>query len=68
LTVSRETVVNLISNTKTTTGLKIMAALDENIYEKGIKISKKDFGTINLHPDTFHGEWNYTIKPQAKAS
>ena len=45
-----------------------MAALDENIYEKGIKISKKDFGTINLHPDPFHGEWSYTIKPQTKAS
>lgn len=66
--ISRETVVNLISNTKTTTGLKIMAALDENIYEKGIKISKKDFSTINLQQDSFHGEWNYTIKPQTQAS
>ena len=66
--ITRETVVNLIANTKTKAGLKIMAALDENIYEKGIKISKRDFDTINLQQDTFHGEWNYTIKPKAQVT
>jgi len=64
--ISRETVVQLIANTKTTSGLTIQAALDENIYEKGVKVSREDFHTINIERDTFHGEWNYTIKPQLK--
>ncbi len=57
------TIVNLISNTTTKTGLEIKAALDENIYQKGIKVSDEDFQKINLHKDSFHGEWNYIIKP-----
>jgi len=65
--ISRETVVQLIANTKTKSGLTIQAALDENIYEKGVKVSKEDFNTINIERDTFHGEWNYSIKPQLKA-
>ena len=57
------TIVNLISNTTTKTGLEIKAALDENIYQKGIKVSDEDFQKINLHKDSFHGEWNYLIQP-----
>ena len=65
--ISRETVVKLIANTRTKSGLKIQAALDENVYEKGVKVSKEDLNTINIQKDTFHGEWNYTIKPQKQA-
>jgi len=42
--------------------------VDEKIYEKGKKISKDLFETINITPCDFHPEWNYTIKPnQAKS-
>ena len=58
---SYQTVVNLIGATKTKKGLKVKAVLDENIYEKGIKISDEDLGKINLLRHEFHGEWNYTI-------
>ena len=61
--IDRATVVNLIGSTTTKTGLKIQAELDENIYEKGIKISDKDFEKIILQKDIFHGEWNYSILP-----
>jgi hypothetical protein len=61
--ITRETVVNLIANTTTEKGLAIQAMLDENIYEKGIKISKKEIAKIQLIPDDFHGEWNYKIVP-----
>lgn len=61
--ISREVVVNLIGNTTTKTGLRIDAELDENIYEKGIKISDEQFAKVNLHKDDFHGNWNYIIKP-----
>lgn len=64
--ISREVVVNLIANTRTKAGLKIQAALDHNSYQTGIKISKQDFDKINIQKDDFHGEWNYTIKPQKK--
>jgi len=57
-------IVNLIGATKTKTGLKVKADIDENIYETGIKISKADFEKINICKHDFHGEdWNYTIKP-----
>jgi transposase len=55
-------IVNLISNTKTKTGLEIRAELDEKKYTKGIKISDEDFKSINLKKCEFHGDWNYVIK------
>lgn len=55
-------IVNLISNTKTKTGLEIRAEMDEKEYTKGIKISDEEFSTINLKECAFHGEWNYIIK------
>jgi hypothetical protein len=61
---SRQTVVNLISNTTTQTGLKIQAELDVQSYEKGIEILKDEFDAIAIERDEFHGEWNYQIKPR----
>jgi len=58
------TVVNLIGNTKTKSGLTIQSKLDENIYVKGIKISDEELDSINIETDFFHGEWNYVIYPQ----
>ena len=55
-------VVNLISNTKTNSGLEIRAELDERKYKKGIKISDEDFENLNLKKCEFHGEWNYIVK------
>jgi len=55
-------IVNLISNTKTKTGLEIRAELDEKKYAKGIKISDEDFKSIRIEKCKFHGEWNYIIK------
>jgi len=61
--VNLQTIIELIGNTTTTTGLKIKAMIDTNTYEKGRKISDEDFKSINLEPMKFHGEWNYIIKP-----
>ena len=61
---SYEVVVNLIGSTTTTKGLKVKSELDTNRYEKGIKVSDEDFKKLNIHRDSFHGEWNYTILPQ----
>jgi len=59
---ARETVVNLISNTRTKKGLTVQSVLDFNEYKKGIKITKEELAAINIQRHTFHPEWNYTIK------
>jgi hypothetical protein len=61
------TVVNLISRTTTTTGLKVSCRLDRRRYPVGRKISEKEWATINLVRETFHGDWNYTIRPRRDA-
>jgi hypothetical protein len=62
-----ETIIQLIGNAKTKSGLEIKVELDKNKYEKGKKISDSELEKINLTRDDFHGEWNYKISPQ-KAS
>ena len=64
---TRETVVNLISSTTTRKGLQVKAMLDENIYERGKKISNKELASINIKRADFHPEWNYTIFPRKAA-
>jgi hypothetical protein len=64
--VSRAVVVNLIGNTRTRTGLQIQAELDTNTYEKGIKVTKQEIGSVRLKREKFHGDWNYRIEPRSK--
>ena len=61
--VSIETIVNLISATKTKRGLSITTAVDTNKYATGIKITDKELEALALKRETFHGEWNYTLRP-----
>jgi hypothetical protein len=61
--VSRQAIVNLIANTKTTTGLIVRAILDTNQYETGIKVSDDQLAKVKITPAEFHGEWNYAISP-----
>lgn len=60
--IDRATVINLIGNTTTKTGLQIKVKLDEQTYEKGIKVSDQELENINITKDDFRGEWNYCIK------
>ena len=62
--VSRETVVELIAATTTTTGLTVRCELDTRSYPKGIKVSDAEMDTLNIVRNTFHPEWNYTISPR----
>ncbi len=62
--INKETVVKLISNTTTKNGLEVQSMLDENEYEKGIKVSNKELDEVHLCRQDFHGEWNYIIKPK----
>ena len=58
------TIINLIAGTTTSTGLKVYARLDETDYPKGIKVSDAEIAKVNLDRHDFHGDWNYTIRPQ----
>jgi hypothetical protein len=63
--VSHEVIVSLIAATTTRTGLRVQSQLDIGHYPKGIKVGKKEFASIQIHQDTFHGEWNYAISPRS---
>ena len=59
-----ETVVQLISNTTTSTGLKVVCQVDTNKYELKRKVSDEEYECIRLIPGKTLGDWNYIIKPQ----
>jgi len=61
---SLEVVLELISHTTTNEGLTVMALKDSNPYPTGLKVTDDELAALNLLCDPFHGEWNYTIKPQ----
>jgi transposase len=62
--VSYQTIVHLISNTRTTAGLKIKAILTRKTYPTGIEVPASEMAKLNLKPDAFHGDWNYSLLPQ----
>jgi len=59
------TVVELIGATTTTTGLTIRCELDENIYEKGVKVSDEEMQNLNITRNEFHPDWNYAISSRS---
>ena len=63
---SREVIVSLIGSTRSSTGLRIQAALDAGQYPIGIKVSAGEMAAIRLERSAFHGEWNYTILPHKR--
>ena len=69
--VSHEVVIETIAATTTTAGLTVRAMLDENTYEKGIKITDKQMTAWegrHLRRHEFHGDWNYTIPAEPVTS
>ncbi len=59
--VSYRVIVDLISATKTDTGLTVRCELDPETYPKGVVVSDAELAAIKIKPAEFHGEWNYTI-------
>src|SRR5206468_8220505 len=63
--VSYRVIVDLISATTTKTGLTVRCELDTGQYPSGIVVSDAEMAAINIKRAEFHGEWNYTISPNA---
>lgn len=59
-----ETIVRLISATKTAKGLTVACRLDHRKYPVGRKVTKQEIKAIRITPQPFHGEWNYIIRPR----
>lgn len=62
--VNYETVIKLITSTKTANGLTITAREDNREYATGIRYSHGDMTKLNITPHEIHPKWNYTIQPQ----
>ncbi len=57
-------ILKLIAATTTEAGLTVQCQLDTNRYPAGRKLSDEEMATLSIQPDSFHGEWNYTILPR----
>ncbi len=61
---SHEVIVNTIAATTTRTGLTVHAELDTSAYETGVEISDRQVAALPLEHHAWHGEWNYTLRPE----
>ena len=64
--VSLAVIVSLIGATTTTTGLRVRSELDRSRYPMGVAPTQDQMARLMLRPHTFHGEWNYTIRPHRR--
>jgi len=66
--VSIKTIIELIANTTTTTGLQIKVGLDTKTYDIGRKVSDEELAKLRINGAAFHPEWNYTIVPRSETT
>jgi hypothetical protein len=59
-----ETIVHLVARTTTARGLEVICRLDRRRYRTGRRTSAAQMKTVNLERDTFHGDWDYLIRPR----
>ena len=65
---SHQAVVELISATTTSTGLTVTAELDTSEYATGLTYTKKQVEALPIDHHGFHGDWNYTVRPEPNAT
>ena len=63
--VSLATIVSLIAATRRTAGLRIRSEIDRGTYPGGIVVTDAQLAQVILQRHRFHGDWNYTIHPNA---
>ena len=61
---SHEVIVQTIAATTTRTGLRVHAELDPGSYDTGIQVSDAQMGALPLTRHDWHGDWNYTLRPE----
>jgi hypothetical protein len=63
--VSHEVILELIAATRTRSGLRVQAELDQRSYPLGVRVSDRELAAVPLRRHDWHGEWNYTVLPAA---
>jgi hypothetical protein len=63
--VSYAVILSLIAATTTQTGLCVESYLDTADYPTGVQVSDEEMAALHIERDSFHPEWNYTIRPHA---
>ena len=63
--VSHEVILELIAATRTRSGLRVQAELDQRSYPLGVRVSDRELAAVPLQRHHWHGEWNYTVLPAA---
>ena len=64
--ISHDIIINLIASTATKTGLEIQAELDRGSYPTGVAVADEELASVNLKRASFHGDWNYAIRPKRR--
>ena len=64
---SHQVIVESIAATTTRAGLRVHAELDPGSYPAGEKISSAEMDALPLTRHDWHGEWNYTLRPEPPA-
>jgi hypothetical protein len=59
-----EVIVNTVAATTTRTGLRVHAELDPGSYPDGVKVSDEQMARLPLNSHGWHGDWNYTLRPE----
>jgi Rhodopirellula transposase DDE domain len=62
---SHEVIVQTIAATTTRTGLRVRAELDTSAYDTRIKVSDRQMDALPLTRHDWHGDRNYTLRPEA---
>src|SRR3954447_4627894 len=61
---NHEVIVNSIAATTTRTGLTVAAELDTDTYDTGVRVSDQQMAALPLTRHEWHGDWNYTLRPE----
>ena len=64
---SHDVIVSTITATTTRAGLTVRAELDPGSYPEGVKISDEQMAALPLDRHDWHGDWNYTLRPEPPA-
>ncbi len=64
---SHDVIVSTIGAATTRAGLTVGAELDPGSYPKGVKVSDEQMAALPLDRHGWHGEWNYTQRPEPPA-
>ena len=64
---SHDVIVSTIAATTTRAGLTVRAELDPGSYPEGVKVSDEQMAALPLDRHDWHGDWNYTLRPDPPA-